>query len=396
LKLTFCRAIGYSGRLSDLPLAGVSMNSNLNHGDAHSLREAIPSWPPVMPEIEKSVRAALADGSWGQYHGRPIAELAESLKRQFGVQHTWPCSSGTVGVELALRGCGVRPGSEVILAGYDFPGNFRAIEAIGATPVLVDVRKNGWTIDPDALPKAYSEVTSAIVVSHLHGELADMRSIVAQCRAAGIAVVEDACQVPGAWVAGIVAGKWGDAAVLSFGGSKPLTAGRGGAVLTDNDDILQRIRITADRGNDAWPLSALQAAALIPQLDALDSFNKLRLANATRLRDAIRKTDGLFSTLDQLWDTDNSPVFYKFPLLVRDDNARDAAIGWLQSLGVPIDEGFRGFGLRSARRCRRVGELVNSQLAATQTMLIHHPVLLGSDALIDQVIGALEVAGACG
>lgn len=347
-----------------------------------------------MPEIEKSVLAALADGSWGQYHGRPIAELTESLKRQFGVQHAWPCSSGTVGVELALRGCGVRPGSEVILAGYDFPGNFRAVEAVGASPVLVDIRKNGWTIDPDALPKAFSEETSAIVVSHLHGELADMRSIVEKCRVAGIAVVEDACQVPGAKVGGLVAGKWGDAAVLSFGGSKPLTAGRGGAVLTDNDDILQRIRIAADRGNDAWPLSALQAAALIPQLDALDSFNNIRLANATRLRNAIRKSDGPFSTLDQLWDKNNSPVFYKFPLLVRDENARDAVIGRLQSLGVPIDEGFRGFGLRSARRCRRVGELDSSRIAATRTMLIHHPVLLGSDALIDQVIAALKSAGA--
>lgn len=362
-----------------------------NEGQSRLIK-LIPSWPPGLPEIEKSVRAALADGSWGQYHGQPIAELTECLKRRFGVQHAWPCSSGTVGVELALRGCGVRPGSEVILAGYDFPGNFRAIEAVGATPVLVDVRKNGWTIDPDSLAAALSESTSAIIVSHLHGELADMPSIIPQCRGAGIAIVEDACQVPGARVGGRVAGKWGDVAVLSFGGSKPLTAGRGGAVLTDNDDILQRIRIAADRGNDAWPLSALQAAALIPQLATLAAYNETRLANAIRLRAALADCGDAFATLDQKWGSEHSPVFYKFPLRVRDEESRDVLNKRLQLAGIPIDEGFRGFGLRSARRCRKVGELVNSHIAASRTLLIHHPVLLGSETLIDQVALALKKA----
>ncbi len=368
------------------------MKVNANDADARSLREAIPPWPPVSAGIERSVIDALKDGSWGQYHGRPIGELIECLRQRFSVQHAWPCSSGTVGIELALRGCGIRPGSEVILAGYDFPGNFRAIEAVGATPVLVDVRKNGWTIDPESITTAFSKETSAIIVSHLHGELADIPSIVSQCRAAGIVVVEDACQVPGARVGGRIAGKWGDVAVLSFGGSKPLTAGRGGAVLTDNDDILQRIRIAADRGNDAWPLSALQAAALIPQLATLDSYNETRLANAIRLRAALADCGDAFATLDQKWDSEHSPVFYKFPLRVRDEGYRDVLNKRLQLAGIPIDEGFRGFGFRSARRCRKVGELVNSQIAASQTLLIHHPVLLGSETLIDQVARELKRA----
>jgi hypothetical protein len=102
-------------------------------------RLAIPSWPGVMPEVEESVLRALRDGSWGRYDGPYCASLAQSLAERFSQPYVTPCSSGTIAVELALRGLGVEPGQEVILGGYDFPGNFRAIEAIGAIPVLIDI-----------------------------------------------------------------------------------------------------------------------------------------------------------------------------------------------------------------------------------------------------------------
>ena len=82
-------------------------------------------------------------------------------------------SSGTVAVEVALRAVDVQPGSEVILAAYDFPGNFRAIEAIGARPVIVDVVENGWVLDADQVAEAIGPETRAIIASHLHGQVAD-------------------------------------------------------------------------------------------------------------------------------------------------------------------------------------------------------------------------------
>src|SRR5262249_4920495 len=152
---------------------------------------------------------------------------------------------------------------------YDFPGNFRAIEAIGARPVLVDLAAGAWTLDVEQVLAAISSQTKAIIVSHLHGSLADMRRLREIADERGLAVVEDACQVPGARVEGKAAGSWGDCGVFSFGGSKLLTAGRGGAVVTNRDEVVQRIKIYCERGNDAFPMSELQAAVLEPQIPLL-------------------------------------------------------------------------------------------------------------------------------
>ena len=100
-----------------------------------------PAWPPTTPEIEAEVMGLLREQTWGLYEGSCAERLRENLREQFKHDHVYPCSSGTLSVELALRGMGIGPGDEVVLAGYDFPGNFRAIEAVGATPVLIDVER---------------------------------------------------------------------------------------------------------------------------------------------------------------------------------------------------------------------------------------------------------------
>ncbi len=358
------------------------------HGGVPAVQSPLPAWPPQVAAIAESVEAALNDGSWGQYHGHPLDELMERMARRHEVRHVWPCASGTVGVELALRGCGVRPGQEVVMAGYDFPGNFRAVEAIGARPVLVDVQSHGWTMDVNQLAAAPPATTGAVLVSHLHGALLDMSTIVGQCRTANMPVVEDACQVPGATISGRAAGTWGDVGVFSFGGSKLLTAGRGGAVITDRQDLYQRIKIAAEHGNDAYPLSTLQAAALLPQWDLLDEWNTQRLQRARRICESLNGSS-LFRTIDPSWDDRNRPAFYKFPLMLRAGAERETIIQALRGEGVPADAGFRGFVRRAPRRCRAAGSLAGSQQAAEQLVLLHHPLLLGGAELIDQVIEGL-------
>src|SRR5262245_33903119 len=191
----------------------------------------IPEGPPPWPKPSEAVRAALAaaytDGSWGRYRGPHCEKLCENLAGLSHAKYAWLCSSGTVAVELALRGLKIGPGDEIILAAYDFPGNFRAIEAIGARPVLIDLAADSWTLDTDQVADALSPQSKAIIVSHLHGSLADMPRLRQIADANGIAIVEDACQVPGATIAGKPAGFWGDCGAFSFGGSKLLTAGRG-------------------------------------------------------------------------------------------------------------------------------------------------------------------------
>ncbi|MEM6655816.1 MAG: aminotransferase class I/II-fold pyridoxal phosphate-dependent enzyme, partial [Planctomycetota bacterium] len=348
--------------------------------------------------IREALEAAWANGDWGRYEGSNCNGLREALAAHHGVKHAHLCSSGTFAVELALRAIGVGPGDGVVLAGYDFPGNFRAIEAIGAVPVLVDVAPLTWSLDVEALEALASEADAfrirAVVVSHLHGGFADMRRLRRLADDRGWSIVEDACQAMGATLHGRAAGVWGDVGVLSFGGSKLLTAGRGGALLTDSDALSQRCRVLAGRGNDAYPLSELQAAVLLPQLATLGPRHEQRRAAVDRLLATaaayaprlkpVRLTDGA------------SPAFYKLAIRVETSDDTDAAattstvLASLAAEGVPVGEGFRGFVSRSGRRCQRLGSLSESGSCAERTVLIDQRILLAGDLAADQVGAALK------
>ncbi|HLJ09537.1 MAG TPA: aminotransferase class V-fold PLP-dependent enzyme, partial [Planctomycetaceae bacterium] len=204
------------------------------------LRPAGPlDWPLPDPDVDARVREALADGSWGKYHGRHVAELSALLALYHSVEHVVLCASGTAAMELALRGLAVGPGDEVIMAAYDFKGNFQDVLAVGALPVLVDVRADNWNLNAAGVRKAIGPRTKAVIGSHLHGGVVDVAELTRLAREFQFAVIEDAAQMPGARIDGRVAGTSGDVGILSFGGSKLISAGRGGAVLTSRADVAQ-------------------------------------------------------------------------------------------------------------------------------------------------------------
>jgi dTDP-4-amino-4,6-dideoxygalactose transaminase len=353
-------------------------------------------------EIRDALMAMAADGSWSRYEGLHCDRLRMALREQFSQPEVTLCCSGTIAVELALRGLGIGAGDEVILAGYDFPGNFRAIEAVGARPVLADLEPDSWCLDADRAADAIGPATRAIVCSHLHGTLAPMRKLRELADARGLFLVEDTCQVPGALVDGRPAGSWGHVAALSFGGSKLLTAGRGGAVLAADPRVSQRIRIFADRGNEAFPLSELQAAVLLPQLRRLAAMNTERLARASHLRDLVSPIAAWRPPRDWRATESQRPAFYKLAwwfeppeedapstpenstlpsAFVAGTDAATAATA-AQSAGLPLDTAFRGFADRTARRCRKADDLHFARRAAARTLLLHHTALpaIGSDS----------------
>ncbi len=350
-----------------------------------------PKWPVANDAIVASVNDALSSGQWGMYQGTLLEQTQLSLQEMWGLSHCLLCSSGTVAVELALRAAGVKADDEVILAAYDFPGNFRAIEAIGARPVLVDVLPDRWTIDAQHLKSAISDKTRAVIVSHLHGETADIETLVAIAGAARIKVVEDVCQSPGAMLGGRMLGTFGDVVTLSFGGSKLLSAGRGGAVLCNDESMLQRARIFAHRGNDAFPFSQIQAALLLPQLSQLEDLNQRRLSAVRRITAALSESKWLQTLEVSTFSEGNMPAFYKLPIRIKANAPFDRAsfIGIIQEEGIMLAEGFRGFAKRSSRRCRSIGDLQHSRSAAATTMLLHHPILLSRRTDIDRLIETL-------
>jgi dTDP-4-amino-4,6-dideoxygalactose transaminase len=358
-------------------------------------RPVRPEGPPDRPSpdaaVADAVTAALRDGSWGKYDGGHVKRLEERLARHHGVAHALACASGTFAVELALRALKVGPGDEVVLAAYDYVGNFLCVHAVGAMPVLIDVAGHNGNLDPAQVAGALGPATKAVIASHLHGGLVPMAELVDKARRHGVKVIEDAAQAPGAVVQGKRAGTWGDAGILSFGGSKLLTAGRGGALLTPHADVLQRARLVQHRGNVVCPLSELQAAALLPQLERLDERNARRRAAVARLTHLVRDVPGLTPFCNV---AEGETCYYKVGF--RFDEAafglsRECFVEAARAEGVAFDEGFAALHVgRSPTRFRRAGDLTEAERAHRETVVLHHPVLLGSGEDVEQVAHAVK------
>jgi dTDP-4-amino-4,6-dideoxygalactose transaminase len=180
-------------------------------------------------------------------------------------------------------------------------------------------------------------------------------------------------------------------AVLSFGGSKLLTAGRGGALLTRRADVYQRVKIFSRRGNEAFALSELQAAVLIPQLARLDQRNAQRRAAAERLAARLRQLDSLTPLANRA--ENSQPAYYKLGMKYNAQAVggatRESFVAAAQAEGLALGAGFPGFVLRSHRRCRHVGPLENSRQASSSMLVLHHPVLLEPPEVIDRVADCL-------
>jgi dTDP-4-amino-4,6-dideoxygalactose transaminase len=354
--------------------------------------EGPPDWPAPDEDVRRALDEVYRDGSWGKYFGNFMPKLEERLRDYFGVEFVQTCASGTFAVELALRALKIGVGDEVIVAAYDYPGNFLSIHAVGARPVLVDIDPNNWNLDPKRLQAARGPMVRAILVSHLHGGLVPMQELTAWATAHGLYVVEDAAQAPGAIVQGRKAGTWGDVGTLSFGGSKLLTAGRGGAILTRHADANQRARLWLQRGNSICPLSELQASVLLPQLDKLDEQNARRVRSAGLLAERLQPVPGIRPFTNA--NADDRACYYKFGLQFDSEQfglPRDRLVVSVRAEGIALDEGFlalhRG---RSPTRFRAGGELNEASKAHDGALVLHHPVLLGTEAEVQQVAEALD------
>ena len=347
-------------------------------------------WPPPDPDVTAAVASAVAAGAWGQYHGEHVAALESELAAFHGVPHALTCASGTLAVEVALRTLRVGPGDEVLLAAYDYEPNFLTVHALGATPVLIDIHPDSWQLDPTHFEAAFTARTKAIICSHLHGGLVPMREVTGIARRHNVGVVEDVAQAPGATVQGKPAGTWGDVGTLSFGGSKLLTAGRGGALLLRDAQLHQRAKVWLHRGLQQWaPLSQLQAAALRPQLRKLREMTRRRGESVELLVGSL-SVPGLapFANLP-----DSVPAFYK--LGFQYDPAafglsREVFVGAMRAEGIAFDAGSKALHVgRSPSRFHATGELPNATAAHERCVTLYHPVLALSQADVWQVAEAV-------
>jgi dTDP-4-amino-4,6-dideoxygalactose transaminase len=190
-----------------------------------------------------------------------------------------------------------------------------------------------------------------------------------------------------------VAGATGDVGVLSFGGSKLMTAGRGGAVLTSNELFNQRALVFCGQGNDAFAMSELQAAVLRPQLESLDHRNQIRSTNARSLVASLSECEELHNV--RLPDAPDLAGYFKIPWRISKKSRsgspidRELFLRALEAEGLAVGEGFRGFTKRSNRRCRKPVSLKNAEAAIEGTVLLHHPILLCAPEEVERVARTL-------
>jgi len=326
---------------------------------------------------------------------------SEQLQQELATLHQTPevilCSSGTVAIELALRGLGIGEGDEVILAAYDFEGNFKNILAVGATPMLVDVDSQNCNLDINLLEQAITTSTKCILVSHLHGGLVPMSAVSNLAKQRGIPVIEDACQIPGAKIEGHIAGSGGDIGILSFGGSKLLTAGRGGALLTSSPQIAQRIRLYSFRGNEAYPLTELQAGLLIPQVKTLQQHNQKRHENVEHLLQQLGTTSGLTGLInpESMQTGTSRPGYYKLGFQYASEHfaglSRDLFCQSMQSEGIALYPGFRALhAIHSRRRFKQVNQLPIATTCDQNLVVLHHPILLTNEKNMEMITWAVS------
>lgn len=241
---------------------------------------------PSITSLETAYAADAAANGWGDKCYAYISRFENAFCAHLGVRHAIATSSCTGALHIGMAALGLGPGDEVILADTNWVATAAPIVHLGATPVFVDVLPDSWCIDPAAAEAAITPRTRAIIAVHLYGNLCDMESLLAIGERHGIPVIEDAAEAIGSEYFGKRAGSMGVFATFSFHGSKTLTTGEGGMLVT-NDPALHETALTLSNHGRArgqkkqfWPdmlgfkykMSNIQAAIGCAQLERIDEL----------------------------------------------------------------------------------------------------------------------------
>ena len=254
-------------------------------------------------EIDQAI-ATVLDSGW-YILGQQVSAFEAEFARYLGAGFAVTTASGTDGIELALRACGIGEGDVVITVSHTAVATVAAIERCGALPVLIDIDPDTYTMDPQRLEHAIQSVEGtarAIIPVHLYGHPADMAAINDIAQLHDLLVIEDCAQAHGATIGGQKVGTFGDMAAFSFYPTKNLGAlGDGGCVVTSNESLCHKARALReygwqDRYISAEPginsrLDELQAAVLRVKLRYLDQNNARRGEIAQIYHDQLIATD---------------------------------------------------------------------------------------------------------
>lgn len=377
-------------------------------------KKPFPSWPIFGKAEEKALIEVLRSGKWG-IGGEKNAEFSQAYAKWLGVRRVVTCTNGTAAIEIALRAIGVKPADEVIVPSYTFVATASSVLSIGAVPVFADIEPETYMMDPDSVEAVITPKTKAIIPVYIGGGPADLDRILKIARDRDLRVVEDAAQAHGAEWNGKRIGGDGDIAIWSFQSSKNLTAGEGGAMSTNNEEI----------GEDAWSImncgrrkdrqwyehfilgsnfrmTEFQAAILLKQLAKVEGQMKIRDKNAAYLAKRLKEVEGIAPL--EAYPQTTRHAHHLF-IMRYDQNAfggvpKEKFVKTVNKEGIPLAPGYtiplhelpaiRNYSLPYVNLDYSTTKLpVTERACKEEGMWFHQSVLLGTRRDMDDIVDAL-------
>jgi len=311
-------------------------------------------------EMPSADAVAIMD-SWHFLGGPNVRKFAADFAAKFDVPYAVPVTSATAAIGIALAACGVGPGDEVIIPSISFSASANAILMFDSIPVFVDVDPLTFCLDPEAVERAITPRTKAILPVHLAGNVSDMAALTEIARRNELKIIEDAAQAIGAMWGNRRAGAVGDAGIFSFQQSKNIMTGEGGMIITRDPEIAARARLILNHGevvfgDDAteddlanivglnFRMPELCAAVGRAQLQKLDAVNEWRTRNADFLRSELEGLYGITVSPSQRAAGGAAREVPHFLTVLYDAKimgvARALFVAALREEGVPVGTGY--------------------------------------------------------
>ncbi len=265
----------------------------------------IPVAAPVFVGNEKQYVNDCLETTWISSAGKYIQSFEQKFAEFCNTKHAIAVMNGTVALHLSLIALGIGAGDEVIIPSLTYVATANCVAYVGATPVFVDSEPQTWNIDPEKIEQAITARTKAIIAVHLYGHPADMRAIMKIAERHNLYVIEDAAEAHGASVEGRSVGSIGHIAAFSFFGNKIITTGEGGMIVTNNDQLAQKMRQLKGQGVDPvrrywfpmigynYRMTNIQAALGLAQLEKVDWHLAQRRRIAQTYRQYLKDYDDI-------------------------------------------------------------------------------------------------------
>lgn len=318
-------------------------------------KEPFPSWPKIQENDEQAWMTVLKKGRWCRMDGSYAKEFEAAWAKMLGAKYCLATASGTTALLTSLHALGIGPGDEVLVPPYTFVATVNVVLLVHALPVFVDTDPETFQMDASKIEAAITERTKCIIPVHLGGSSADLDKILSVARKHKLPVLEDACQAHLAEWRHQKVSTLGDLGCFSFQASKNLNSGEGGAILTNNEDLIKVCESfhTNGRGQSDSGFSYVrngcnhrmtefQAALLLSQLSRLEEQSRTRAQNAEYLTRQLREIPGIAPARVYDGCTRNAYHLYMF----RYDKTQFAGVPRarflkaLEAEGIPCSGGY--------------------------------------------------------